>query len=231
MKTALRALVAAIGFLGVFSLPVQSFAQAFNPPPNTFAYGPGWQPVGPTEYQSGSYQMSNVSGTMAAALAAGSPIFSFRYTGSGVAVIKKVTISAGDLVGFAAGFVNFQLFAARSFSASDSGGTAATLTGNNGKLRTSFATTAVGDMRISSTATLTAGTRTLDTMPLGGISISTVTTAGGTVLGAFDILTAGASNYPAVFANNEGFVIQATVPATGTWSTTVTVEWDEFAAF
>ena len=232
LKNSVRALVAGIGFLGVFSLPVQTFAQAFNPPANTFAYGPAWQAVGPTANQTGSYSATMTSGTIGAGLAAASPIYAFRYTGTGVAVVRRVIFSAGDLVGFAAGFVNLQLFAARAFTASDTGGTAATLTGNNAKLRTSFATTGVGQIMIANTGTNTPGTRTLDSTALGGLSVSVLTTAGASVIaptnlfGPFD-----AGLYPAAFANNEGFVIQATVPATGTWQATITVEWDEYAAY
>jgi hypothetical protein len=123
------------------------------------------------------------------------------------------------------------LFAARAFTASDTGGTAATLTGNNGKLRTSFATTGVGQIMIANTGANTAGTRTLDSTPLAGATVGVVVAAGSNISGQFDIFTSGTANYPAVFATNEGFVIQATVPATGTWILSVTVEWDEFAAY
>jgi len=34
-----------------------------------------------------------------------------------------------------------------------------------------------------------------------------------------------------VLANNEGFVIEATVPATGVWFFDVKVDWEELAAY
>jgi len=34
-----------------------------------------------------------------------------------------------------------------------------------------------------------------------------------------------------LFAQNEGFVIRATVPATGVWNIGFTVKWAELAAF
>ena len=215
--------------------PAIANAQAANPAPSTYAYGPAGQPIAPL-YGGliGSYAKSLSTGTMAAALAAGSPIYSFRYTGTGFAVIKRVTFSAGNAgTGFAAGVANFSLFAARAFTASDSGGTAATLTGNNGKLRTSFPTTSVGDIRISSTATLTAGTRTLDTDALAGMEVGVPTTANAQLAapGALLLDPKNAGDYPLVLATNEGFVIQATVPATGTWSGDVFVEWDEYSAY
>jgi hypothetical protein len=37
--------------------------------------------------------------------------------------------------------------------------------------------------------------------------------------------------WPLVLAQNEGFIIRATVPATGTWDFAVTMEWSEVSAF
>jgi hypothetical protein len=179
----------------------------------------------------GIYSIAGVSGTMAAALAAASPIFSFRWTTTNVAVIKRVSISAGGITAFTAGSFLLNLFAARSFSASDTGGTAATLTGNNQKLRTSMGTLTVGDIRWSATATLTAGTRTKDANPLASAVGSTTATAGTFLIPPTDLILAKAGDYPLVLAQNEGFVIEATVPATGTWQFAATVQWEELAAY
>ncbi len=54
------------------------------------------------------------------------------------------------------------LFMARSYTASHTGGAAATITTNNGKLRTSYPTLADISMRMGTTGALTAGTHTLD---------------------------------------------------------------------
>lgn len=223
------------GFLAFVASASLVFAQGNNPVQSTYAYGPAGQPISPL-YGGllGSYAKALTTGTMAAGLAGASPVFSFRYTGTGFAVIKRVTMSAGNAgTGFAAGVANFSLFAARTFTASDSGGTAATLTGNNAKLRTSFPTTGVGDIRIASTATLTAGTRTLDSDPLAAFEVGVPTTANASLAspGALLLDPKNAGDYPLVLANNEGFVIQATVPATGTWSGAVFVEWDEYSAY
>jgi hypothetical protein len=181
----------------------------------------------------GSYSHALASGAMAAGLASASPVYSFRYTGTGTAVIRRVRVSvAGTATAFVAGTAQLQMFSARAFTASDSGGTAATLTGNNGKLRTSMGTTGVGDMRIASTATLTAGTRTLDADPLAAIDFAIGTAVSVQYAGPSQVLyEPKAGEYPLALATNEGFVIQATVPATGTWQFTVQVEWDELPAF
>ena len=208
-------------------------AQAVNPAPSSYAYG---SPTSIYPYiggLTGSYRFAVNSSVMAAGLSAASPIASFRYGGTGYAVIKNVTISAGNAtIAFAAGVAQFNLFAARSFTASDSGGNAATLTGNNGKLRTSFATTAVADFRVSSTAALTPGTRTLDATALNGITIGTPANISQPLTNGTNLIAAqNAGDYPLVVANNEGFVIQTNVPATGNWWFTVSVEYDEYAAY
>jgi hypothetical protein len=238
--------VARLRFLILALLIAVAQAQAQQAPSNpcvqipsaqTGGGGAGCQPVtqtfrlpvtvGPTAVL-GSYSMGLDSGVMAAGLAGGSPVISFRYGGSNLAIVRKVTISAGGTAtAFTAGVATFDLFAARAFTASDTGGTAATLTTNNGKLRTSFATTAISDFRISSTAALAAGTRTLDATQLASVSSSVPATAGTPILVPTSILDQRTSEQPLTLATNEGFVMQATVPATGTWTLSVTVSWDE----
>ena len=182
---------------------------------------------------SGSYCMSQVSGTMAAGLAANAPIVSWRYGGANLAILRKVIMSAQvGATGFAAGNAEFDVFAARSFTVSDTGGQAATLTGNNGKLRTVYGTTALSDFRTSTTATLTAGTRTLDATALNKVAIALPVTANIPILPAqTPVFDQRPMEQPATFATSEGFVIQATVPATGVWTFTVTVCWDEATSF
>lgn len=189
--------------------------------------------IRPNDYGSlGIYSLGATSGVMAAALAANSPVYSFRWgNGTNLAVLRKVQISAGGIAAFTAGIVTFQMFLARSFSASDTGGTSILPSGNGNKLRTSMGTTLLTDARISSTATLTAGTRTLDGQAAGTASGSTTATAGTVLMPFTSIFEARASEFPCVFAQNEGFVIQATVPATGTWTFSVNTMWEELAAY
>lgn len=201
--------------------------------PNS-AYGPtGTAPVPLYAGLLGSYSKALTSGTIAAGLASASPVYSLQYTGANLAVIRSVVLSATDITtGFAATNATFNMFAARAFTAADSGGNAGTLTGNNGKMRTSFATTGVGSIQIANTGTLTAGTRTLDTDPLASLTGGPTTTAGNPVINAGTALYLPTPNeYPLVLKANEGFVIQATVPATGTWVLSVTVTWDEYTVF
>lgn len=179
----------------------------------------------------GAYQIALTSGTIAAGLAAAAPVFSFRYGGSNLCLVRRVRLTVGDLVAFAAGLVAFNMFAARAFTASDTGGIAATLTANNGKLRTSYAATGVSDFRIANTAALGAGTRTLDAQAMATFSTSFPASPAGQPLSwqHIDLWRPNNGEHPLGLANNEGFVIQATVPATGTWQLGVEVGWDEQA--
>lgn len=182
----------------------------------------------PTEYgTNGIYKKGLFSGVMAAGLAAAAPIVSFRYGGAKMCLIRRVLFSAGSITALTAGVTLFNLFAARAFTASDSTGTGATLTGNNGKLRTSMATTGVADFRCSSTAALTVGTRTKDTDPAGTATSSVANVAGAIILPPTEILRCQAGEEPLELVTNEGFVIEGTVPAVGTWGFSVSVDWDE----
>lgn len=177
----------------------------------------------------GSYSKGLLSGTIAAGLSANSPVWSLRWSPANttlVALVRHIQISIGDLAGFTAGFGAFNLFVARGFTASDTGGNAGTFSGNTGKLRTRFGTTVMSDMRIAGTAALSAGTRTLDSDPLKTLSTSFTATAGNPIP-PFDLWRPMPGEWPLVLAKDEGLVIQATAPATGTWQLGVNVKWDE----
>lgn len=191
----------------------------------------------PLDYGSlGIYRFSHLSGTMAAGLAAAANIWSFRWgDATRLCVFQKLVMDGlvGSATAFTAGFGSVRAFFARSFTASDSAGSALTLTGNNGKLRTSMGTTLVTDLRASATAAVTAGTRTLDTQPVAQHSISFGTAANVTyVLPATPLFNEDINgSMPLVFAQNEGLVVQATVPATGTWQFGLTSMHAEVTAY
>lgn len=178
------------------------------------------------------YSVSALTGTIAAGASANSPIFSFRWGSTSLkGIIHRILVSMNSLgTGFTAGVGRFDLVVARAFTASDTGGTALTLTTNNGKLRTAYATTGVTDARISSTAALSAGTRTLDAQALANVSFGVSTATNAVMLATYDIWSPS-DTMPLVLSANEGFIIAATVPATGTWSANVQVEWQEGVGF
>lgn len=181
----------------------------------------------------GGYSMGIESGLMAAGLATAAPIFSMRWgDATRLALIKRVTFSAANSVtAFAAGIARFDLFVARSYSVADTGGTSFLPTGNVNKLRTSFGTTLFSDVRASATATLTAGTRTLDANPIAAVVGGVPATVGVQLVAPFAIFDQRPGEHPLLLAQNEGIVLQATVPATGTWGWAIKVDWVEVTAY
>jgi hypothetical protein len=183
----------------------------------------------------GSYRMSLLSGTMAAGLAANSEVFQFRWSdATRICVVTSVIWDglSGSATAFAAGFGKVDMMVARSWSADGSGGVAATISGNNAKQRTSMGSTLLGAVRASSTAALTAGTKTLDTQAIGQYSAAIGTGTSVQWMPQFDLFHADpGGESPLILAANEGFVIRATVPATGTWQFGATVCWTELAAY
>jgi hypothetical protein len=186
----------------------------------------------------GAYSLAVVSGVMAAGLGANAEIFQMRWVDSTRAMLlRSIQMSAGPgTTAFAAGPIEFNAIAARSFSADGGSGTAVVFsTANTNKKRTSHPLSLFSDsgVRVASTAALTAGTKTLDTNKFASISswVSSVATTAasspfvmpGTTLWQRNT----ADEYPFYFVQNEGFAIRATVPATGTWQFSIQVEWAE----
>ena len=179
----------------------------------------------------GIYSACAISGVMAAGLAAAAEIWQFRWTSTTkLAFIKHIHFHAAvDTTGFTAGTLIFNLFKATAFTVAGTGGGTLTLTGNNGKMKTTgMPASAVAEIRVATTAALGAGTKTLlDT------AHSTIVTGVGTAAGQ-DLLNDHElthvhfeGDHPIVLEANEGIVIQATVPATGTWKFGVESIWEE----
>jgi hypothetical protein len=190
----------------------------------------------PVDYGAlGMYSAAGLSGTIAAGLAANSEICQFRWTdGTRYGAIYRVTLDgvAGSATSFTAGFGKVDMMIARSWTSDGTGGTALTLTGNNQKLRTAMGTALVGTMRITTTAALTTGTKTLDSQAIDQISLTFGTAANVQYTGRVVLFDAQETNYmPIILASNEGIVVRATVPATGTWQTGITIDWAELTAF
>lgn len=191
----------------------------------------------------GAFRASLPSGTMAAAIAANSEIFQFRYvTGaSRFCLVHGISISAGaNVAATAAAITSLRATVARGWTAAGSGGTRFNLTGNNQKLDTRHTTSEVSDIGISTTAALTAGTKTLDAQDIGSVALGIMTGAITTVvvanlcpktnlIGEFG----GGLAYPLVLSNQEGFVIRTGIifPAGMTWNFTVDVAWSEVQSF
>lgn len=207
----------------------------------------------PIEYGTGgSYRVALRSGTLAAALAANGLLYAFRWGDPTLlAVVHRIRAQLWGNLAFTAAFndMSLQAFVTRSYNASESAGAGAvdaTLTGNNGKKRTSHGTSKIatnGQIRIAGTAVISGGTGTDDTNPfvysdLGKPNV--VNAAAGTeYLGAQPLVKLdyepdiGDGVHPHVFAQNEGFRIRngpVVWPAAGTGVLVVQVDWSEVPA-
>lgn len=185
--------------------------------------------IRPPQADTGLFFLSAYSGTIAASLAANTPLFSFRANATGVTVVQRIAVALAGVVAGVAGIVDLEGIVARSFSASDSGGTAITLTGNNQKKRTSYSTSGLADARIATTGTLTAGTRTLDAQGFGYV-VGQETATAGWVLPRTDLFDAyQTGDGPLVLVANEGFILRNPTawPGTGTVKLYVFVQWLE----
>jgi hypothetical protein len=174
----------------------------------------------------GSYHRAAKSGVMAAGLAAASPIFTFWFQ-SGVlfGLVRRVRLSAWTTAtSFVAGLATFDFFIARSFTNPLTGGSTV-LPG--GRMRgTMPIPNAI--LQVSTTAALTGGTYALEQSPTESVTVTPGTVAqtlfSPAPMRLFEKLQ---GEMPMLLVQNEGFLIQATVPATGTWGFSVTTEWDE----
>jgi hypothetical protein len=190
----------------------------------------------------GHYQFSGVTGAIAAAMAANGEVLQFRWTdATRLCLVQKIWVTGiRATTAFAAGTFDIKATIARSWTASGTGGTALTLTGENNQLRTNMGASLAGDVRIATTAALGAGTKTLDTQDIGNIATHT---SGGTgsatpIIGALhlpmnDLFECDVTDgeHPIVLVQNEGVVVRATVPATGVWNIGIGIKWAEVAAF
>lgn len=211
---------------------------------------PAWMPLhvtsGPLSVgNGGAYRLGMTSGTIAASLGANSELFQFRYVtaASRVCLVHGIAISAGEIVSQAVSTVvnaTIRATIARAWTAAGTGGTRATLTTNNQKLRTSHATSEVNDIGMATTAALTAGTKTLDAQDIGSLAVayqtgSAVADSSRVIFPKTNLLGEfiGGMAFPLVLANQEGFVVRtgAAMPATMTWNLTVDVLWSEVDGF
>lgn len=185
--------------------------------------------------------------SVAAATAAAAPVGSLRWgDATRLMVIYYILLSWKMTTLLTAGDPQDQtldLRIARSFSASDTGGTVVPLTTNNAKLRTSFPTSLVTDFR---TGALTAGTRTLDSNTFmrsrGNAGTQNVTAAaapGADMSNESDgvlnqvIFNVMPGQHPLVLAQNEGLVVVniTAMPAAGALAGMLEIGWAEVNAF
>jgi hypothetical protein len=183
----------------------------------------------------GSFGVSMASGSMAAGAAVDAEVFFFRWThASVVASIQRVRLWAGGTSEFTAGRFRFELLIGRGWSAHSASGTTASMAGDTGKKRVGSASSRVDVIEIATTAALLAGTKTIDAQgvgSLGGATRGFGSFAEKLVAPSGELFRYRGEEHSIVLRRNEGLVLRATVPASGTWRFGVDVEWCELAAF
>jgi hypothetical protein len=170
--------------------------------------------------------------------AANGTLFSWRWgDATRFAVLQKLRLSLIQTAAATATIMPiYQAFIARSWSVSDSAGTAINLTGNNMKKRTNMGTTLVTDIRKSAVAAgLTVGTRTLDADPFMEMGTnSTITTPNSTLYEKELEMDMAHGIHPHVFSQNEGFIVRGPTVAFGAAGTAnlfVDMSWLETIGF
>jgi hypothetical protein len=163
----------------------------------------------------GYYQMSLTTGLLAVGLAAAAPIFSFRWApvvASGLTLrcqLKFFKLQWMVMTTFSTPqLVELDTFVAKSFTASDTGGNQIIPASGDQKRQKRYADSAFvggGDIRISGTAALTAGTRTLEAQPFSSIPGWAAAAGSGPPVPIYEEFNE--HHVPQVFEPNQGFVI------------------------
>lgn len=186
------------------------------------------------------YSLSGATGQISA-LVAGDVLFSFRTGSSGMYVVLSCSMFGYQVGTGTAKVLANRLRVARSFTASDTGGTDLTPAGNDAKSRTSDLSSTVASVRIANVAALTAGTRTLDAQnmafPTNGGAWSGKAGAAGarTIISSSSIIAVNAfggfsaADVPLILGPNEGFVVDQDIdwPAATTFVLEFNVAWFE----
>jgi len=192
--------------------------------------------------QSGNaYRYSGFTGTIGAALGAGSELLQFRFvTGTKTkCVVRKIMVDGIGIVAVATalGPLGFMVKPARTWSVAGSGGTRIATTGDNLQLRQANPASQINDLGIATTGALTAGTKTLDANAIGQVLLSigtgAVTTYQAIPMPDMTLFDASGGGAPLVLGDQEGFAILTTHvgPAALTYVAGFTIDWLEVAAF
>jgi len=189
----------------------------------------------------GSYRVALASGTMAAGQGTAFDLFQARWIdATRIALIWGASVDglSGSATVFTAGFGNVSAFVARNWTDDGTGGATVNFTGDNQQMRSTMRTSLMGTVRMSTTTALGIGTRTLDSQAIGQITFSVGVTGnvmyvpmGTTLIENLQGVGSGSAQQPLVLSQNEGLVIQGTIPATGTWQVGLSMAWSELASF
>lgn len=187
----------------------------------------------------GQYGVSAMTGVLAAGITNDSELFQFRWNPTDVskrAFIRRVSIAAAvSSTYFAAGIpIEAYLSKCTGWSVAGSGGAAVDPGAANRRGPSTMKATEVAtdDMRVATTAGLTAGTKTIATPSIGhAISGAPITSSlsgqifpPGTNLFCADLAN---GDHPLELVATEGVIVRVKAPGTGVWKMSFNVEWDE----
>ena len=183
----------------------------------------------PGDFQ-GAFRIASRTGALPAASSANSVQFSFRYYGTGAAVIHSVKIGHQTLTAYTQGSLTMLLNVVRGFSTSDGGGTQLSL-GLIQKVRSAMTQTQT-EIRINGTtstgltSTATAGIE--DPASFSSVQFDQPTTL--QVQPMKEMLPMSWFSKPLTLTQFEGFRIrnQTALAANGTASLIVSVDWTEY---
>jgi hypothetical protein len=191
------------------------------------------------------------TGTVAAGMAALGELVQMRWVdATRFCAIYEITCAEFRNVATAwtAGRFLFDVIISRAWTGDGTGGGVPVVTGDTNQLRTSMGASLFSTgFRLATTAALGAGTKTLDTMPVGAIFgmvdavaakyhipqsnvVATLSPAAGPGIPIWKCDVAS-GEHPIILAQNEGVSIRGTVPATGTWAASFIVKWAEVTAY
>lgn len=186
----------------------------------------------------GHYRIGAQSGTMAAGIASAAQVFQIRWADpTKLFILQHVNVQAATGTGFAATSLGapLELIVGHGSTANGSGGTALAPSSISNRMRNAHAPTAFttsGEIRIATTAALTAATtQALEPAAIGEcLGAPNATLAQSPLM---DLYTQrDASEHPLILASGDTLVIRTLNPAaTGTWFFCVTLEWAESVAF
>lgn len=199
----------------------------------------------------GHYRAVLTTGTIAAGMAANGELVQMRWVdATRFCLIYDVELLEfrNITTAFAAGPWSFNVTRATAWSADGTGGGAVSVADPQLQLRAAAmgASLFSTGFRLATTAALGAGTKTLDTLPMGACFGNVGSTpaiaqmyvpAGSPVTGyggdGVKMIKpdVGSGEHPIVLAQNEGIAVRGNVPGTGTWIATFLVKWAEVAAF
>jgi hypothetical protein len=195
----------------------------------------------------GSYQIGLTTGSIGT-VGANSTIVSWRWVPTNTSLLCMIRrVEVGVVITSAvttAQYMTVAMTRASSWSIADTvgtGGTTVSMTANNNKsnsLRTSMVASSLtsGSILVAGTAVNTAGTRTLDSYPLGYVTGNTTSTVGATVIPMTPIFQHQPGDYPLIMSSSssstaEGFVINnINALASGNAQFIINVEWMELNA-